>query len=214
MSQRSIQYACSPTIGDYGPLTAENLAEMNLFLGNVFDQVGGVIYWTDTTRVPRITTTLGTLTNPVDGLLEPTESGGVVSIDTGVALVNGYLYFNDVSVDFDIDGNPGNANATDIIALRWTTVTQAVRLVRLNGAVATPATLTQSSATWEIPLANVLLDGAGQFSTLTDVRRLITNAPGGIGIARQRIPTPPRYGGSGIEQDRFSDRRRKCAVRN
>ena len=179
MSELSAQYACNPATGDFGTLTAENLAEARLFLSNVFNAQTGLIYWTDTTYVPKTTTTSGSLTNPVDGLLEPTEAGGVVSIDTGVALVNGYLYFNDAVVNFDIDGSPGNTNATDIIALRWTAASQTVRLVRLNGAISSTAVLTQTSTTWEVPIAEVLLDGSGQFSALTDVRKLAmpTNTP-------------------------------------
>jgi hypothetical protein len=171
MSELSIQYSCSPTVGDYGPLTQQNLAAGRL-LNSLDPDQAGVIYWLDPAYVFQVVTTTGSLTNPVDGLLEPTESGGIVTIDTGVALVNGYLYFNDVPVDFDVDGSPGNANATDLIVLRWSALDQSIRLFRKNGGVGSSATLTQSSTTWEIALAEVLLDGSGQFSALTDVRRL------------------------------------------
>lgn len=173
MTQISMQYACSPATGDYGPLTVENLAMARLLFGGFSLTDGGVIYWLDPNYVFQVTTTGNPsgLSNAVDGLLEPTEAGGVVTIDTGTAIVNGYLYFSDETEDFDIDGNPGNANATDIIALRWTAASQSVRLTRIAGAAASTAVLTQTTTTWDIPIAEVALDGSGQFSALTDVRR-------------------------------------------
>ena len=178
MTELSIQYGCSPATGDYGSLTVENLATARLFLGNWNITESGVIFWTDSNYVPQIATTLvpGGLSNAVDGLLEPTESGGVVTIDTGVAIVNGYMYFSDETEDFDIDGNPGNANATDIIAARWSAANQRVRLTRINGAAASTAVLTQNTSIWDIPLAYITLDGSGQFSSLNNARKL-ANAP-------------------------------------
>lgn len=182
MTELSVQYACSPAIGDYGPLTVENLAIARLMLGNKDITDAGLIYWTDSNFVPQLATTgtPGGLSNAVDGLLEPADAGGgVVSIQTGVAIVNGYIYFSDEEETFDINGNPGNANATDIIALRWTAASQAVRLTRIAGAAASTAVLTQTTSTWDMPIVEVVLDAAGELSSITDVRKLAVS-PGTV----------------------------------
>lgn len=181
MSELSIQYGCSPATGDYGSITVENLATCRLFLGNLYNQDSGVIFWRDSTYVPQIatTTTPAGLSNSVEGLLEPTEALGVVTIDTGVAIVNGYMYFSDETEDFDINANPGNANATDIIVLQWNTIAQEIRLERINGAAGSKAILTQTSSAWEIPIVEVVLDGAGQVSSIVDVRKLAVS-PGTV----------------------------------
>lgn len=170
MSEYSMQYACSPLTGDYGPLSVENLAMGRLLLGNMNITDSGVIFWRDSTYVPQV----GTIAAAVNGLLEPSESGGVVSIASGVGMVNGYLYLNDDTVDFDIDSNPGNAGATDRIVLRWDYNAQTVRLVRLAGAIGNTAVLTQNATVWDTPIARVQLDGgAGEFLALIDDRKLI-----------------------------------------
>ena len=48
-----------------------------------------------------------------------------------------------------------------------------VRLAHLRGPVGGAATVTQNSLVWEVPIAEVLLDGSGDFSALTDVRRFV-----------------------------------------
>jgi hypothetical protein len=102
-------------------------------------------------------------------LAVPSNPGGnTVRIANGAALVNGYVWWSDANEDFDVSG--GNANATDLIVLRSTPATGLVRLALVRGAVASTATVTQTAATWEIAIAEVLLDGSGNFSALTDVR--------------------------------------------
>lgn len=104
------------------------------------------------------------------GLLAPSAPGGnVVRIASGAALVNGYEYYNDANVDFDVSG--GAASATDLIVLRSTPASGLVRLALVRGSAGGTATVTQNDTTWEIAIAEVTLDSSGDFSSLTDVRR-------------------------------------------
>ncbi len=192
MTELSLQYGCSPAKGDYGDLTHRNLATMRLFLGNYTLRESGVVWWTDQTYLPVLETTSNPsgLSGSVGNLLEPTEAGGVVTINTGVGLVNGFLYFNDDTVDFDINSNVGNANATDIIALQLLIPDNQVRLVRLNGGVGVKAVLTQDSTTWEVPIAEIQLDGIGQVSQMVDVRKLAMQSGAMINIENIQLTSP------------------------
>jgi len=111
-------------------------------------------------------------TNGLNGLAAVSNpAGSTVRAASGVALVNGYVWWSDGDVDFSFTG--GQANATDLLVLRSTPATGLVRLARVQAAApATTATVTQTAATWEIAIAEVLLDGSGNFSALTDVRKL------------------------------------------
>lgn len=153
-------------IGDGDNRTVNDIINQNQLLGNLRPADSGVIYWTNTTA-------LQGFTNASDGLLAPTNpAGDTVRIASGAALVQGWLYANDADVDFDVSG--GAANATDLIVLRRDdpAAVSSVRLALVRGPAAGTATVTQTATTWEIALAEVLLDGAGNFSALTDVREL------------------------------------------
>jgi hypothetical protein len=186
MTQFSWNFACVPAAGDANPLTAENLAAARLFMGN-FDPVGaGVIYWTASTPAnvlfPGSPPGLGA--GSLAGLLAISNpSAGVVRIAAGVGMALGYLFISDGNVDFNINGDPGQANATDLIVLRrdGLATTPQIRLARVKAtSPASTAAVTQNATTWEVALAEVLLDGGGQFSAVTDVRTLVR---AGLGTA-------------------------------
>lgn len=162
-------FACSPAVGYNDPLSVENLAMARLLLGNMSIRDSGILYWTDSSYVAQV----GSLSNPFDGLFEPADAGGgVVSVQSGAAIVNGYLFISDAETNFDINGDPGNANATDRIVLRWTAATQDVALTRVNGAAGNTAVLTQTSTVWDTPIARAELDGLGELVSVIDDRRL------------------------------------------
>jgi hypothetical protein len=162
--------------GDGGP-SAYTLAVVegtNKFLSNINPTTSGVVYWTET---------------PNANLLAPsTPGGGIVRIASGVGLVEGWVYTSDANVDFDINAAPGNASATDIIVLQRVVASQTVRLARIAGAAASKAVLTQTAATWEIPIVDVVLDGAGALASITDARKLAL-PPGTIVAIDERNPT-------------------------
>jgi hypothetical protein len=164
MTEFSFPWSC--TVSGDGGATSYSLAiveDTNKFLNNLTPDTAGVIYWTQ---------------SPNAGLLEPTNpAGSTVRIASGVGIVEGWLYTNDANVDFDINAAPGNASATDIIVLQRVAASQTVRLARIGGAAGVKAVLTQNAATWEVPIADVVLDGAGNFSSLVDARVLA--APSG-----------------------------------
>jgi hypothetical protein len=171
MTQISWQWDCDPEVGDFSPVTVERLANAFMLVGNTEPDSKGVVYWTGS----QVLQGLG-LANPSDGLLAATiPSAGVVRIASGVAMVEGWFFVSDDDVDFNINTSPGAANATDIIALRRSDIgaIKTVRLVRLNGAVSSVATLTQTATTWEIPLWYVQLDGAGALDSISDVRQYV-----------------------------------------
>lgn len=179
MTQISWNWACSPQVGDAGPLTVENLMIARMLIGNAHPDAAGVVHWTDATPLAD----LG-LANPSDGLLEPTNpAGDIVRIASGIGMVQGWLYANDDDVDFDVSG--GNANATDLIVLQRgdPAVDLTVRLAHLRGPVGGAATVTQNSLLWEVPIAEVLLDGSGNFSALTDGRDFVTSP---LGVVRRQ----------------------------
>jgi len=171
MTQFSFPWSCTAT-GDGGPnsLSLSMVTATNRLLCNFNPTENGVVYWT---------------TSPYENLLGPSLPDGVntVRIASGVGFVEGWLYTNDANVDFDINGNPGNASATDIIVLRRSLINQTVRLVRLRGEANAKATLTQTAATWEVPLVELSLDGTGKLVSITDVRALAVSSGTIIKIA-------------------------------
>jgi len=167
MTEFSFPWSC--TVAGDGGASSYSLAiveDTNKFLSNITPDTAGVIYWTQ---------------SPYSGLLEPTNpAGSTVRIASGVGIVEGWVYTNDANVDFDINASPGNINATDIIVLQRVAASQTVRLARIGGAVSSKAVLTQTAATWEVPIVDVVLDGAGNFSSISDARVLAT--PSGTAV--------------------------------
>jgi hypothetical protein len=91
-------------------------------------------------------------------------------------MVAGWFYIRDVSRTFDVSG--GNSNATDIIGLRRDLAGQTVRIFHGRGAANSKYSLVQDrTGMWEIPLVEVLLDGSGNYSSHTDVRKFL-RSPG------------------------------------
>lgn len=168
MTQDSWPWNCSPLVGDAGAVTVNDLVNAQQFGANTQPNSDGVIYWTSTNPLPG-----GSVA--VDGLLEPSLSGDVVTIASGVGMVQGWNYVNTADVDFDFAAAPGNANATDLIVLERgdPTSTLSVRLARVQGAASTVATVTQSEALWQVAIAQVALDGSGLPTSITDVRRFV-----------------------------------------
>lgn len=174
MSEKSWPWTCT-NVGDGAPFSVEMIELTNMFLGNRQPKESGVVYWTDDTVFPGHVF-------PSDGLLAPVEDPGhpIVRVGSGVALVKGWVYVNSENpaspsmYTFD----DGNANAVDIIGLRLDVASQTVRLFRGRGGVSATYNLVQTSAIWEIPLAEITLDGSGVLSTVTDVRKYCANPTG------------------------------------
>lgn len=91
--------------------------------------------------------------------------GGVdtATVDTGGAMLYGVWYESDAAVDVDINAYRGG-NCLFVVRASW--ATQTARIVaRAVGA------LTQTAGvTYEIPLANVAINGAGAITLITDIR--------------------------------------------
>lgn len=156
MTQDSFPWGCTPAVGDAGALTVNDLVNAQQFGNNTQPNGGGVVYWTSANPLPG-----GVVA--VNGLLAPSLAGNVVSIATGIGMVQGWNFVNDAVVDFDFGADAGNANATDLIVLeRGDPATElTVRLARVKGAASTVATVTQSEALWQVAIAQVELDASG-----------------------------------------------------
>lgn len=167
MTQKSFPWGCTNT-GDGGPssFSLDVVYTTNMLLNNVDPSSDGVIWWKSGIVLP-----FAGFVNASDGLLKPTNpSGNTVRIASGIGMVQGWLHASDANADFDVSG--GNASATDIIVLRRDASGQTVRLAHKRGAASSVATVTQTAATWEVKIAEVVLDGSGNFSSLNDVRQL------------------------------------------
>lgn len=195
---KSFPWTCSP-IGDGGNYSVEIVEATTRILGNLSPTDSGVVYWTDSTPFPGFT-------HGSDGLLAPTYLGAnLVEIDTGIGLVQGWVFIQDLSATTDVSG--GNANATDIIGLRRDVAAQTVRIFHGRGGIGTTYPLVQTSAIWEIPLAEVLLDGSGNYSSFTDVRKAVST-PSKVLLEEIDVggldswsfdDIPPLYGGLEVE---------------
>lgn len=91
-------------------------------------------------------------------------SGGItisaVTIDTGMALVNGYVYILDQKKTLTID-RPVTYARFDLVVLELNTNTQVVRLKIVKGteaAIPLNPALTQTATVWQVPLAEVYVD--------------------------------------------------------
>lgn len=161
MTEFSFPWGCDPTgDGGTGSFTVDVVQKMNMYLANPNRNLWGVIYY---------------INAPYTGLLAATNPGGnIVRIASGLGLVEGWLYENDSTVDFDVTG--GAANATDLIVLRRSNpgaAPQTVRLELVRGPAGGTAVVTQNASVWEIALWQVQLTAAGNFSALVDVRQYI-----------------------------------------
>lgn len=96
--------------------------------------------------------------------LEVTDGGvDTATVDTGGAILYGVWYETDATVDIDINAYRGG-NCLIIVRASWAAQTARV-VARAVGA------LTQTAGvTYEIPLANVAINGAGAITLITDTR--------------------------------------------
>lgn len=96
--------------------------------------------------------------------LEVTDGGvDTATVDTGGAFCYGVWYETDAAVDVDINAYRGG-NCLIVVRASWAAQTSRI-VARAVGA------LTQTAGvTYEIPLANVAINGAGAITLITDTR--------------------------------------------
>ena len=148
------------TVGDAGPYTHLNWTQIwQYFLGSLADADTGI------------------LSNILNELLA-TGVASPVTVNTGVALVNGTFYINDAAEGVLVP-IPAGAQRIDRIVLRKDFAAQTVRIHRLvgiEGGVA-PA-LTQDTTYWDMPLFQATVAFPGGAITLVDQReRMNTRIP-------------------------------------
>lgn len=177
MTEKSYFWTCQP-IGDGGPNSFSQKAVMNilgLFNHTYTPESTGIIPWKETNT--SILETLGFGAAAPTQELVPTYNSGTLTIGSGLAMTGGTFYINSTPVDFDIAvEKSGYANAVDRIVLRRTTSDQTARLVyvKSTGAGLT-APLVNTSVYWDIPIARIVLSGAGTYSSFIDDRRYVSS---------------------------------------
>lgn len=167
MTQYSWPWRCAPPVGDAGAYDEYLIENAYLLMGNIDPEISGPLFWKSTSALQLVTGSFGA----INGNLAPSNPGGnTVRVSAGAGIVQGWLFINNANVDFNVAG--GNSNATDLIVLERGDVNsvKTVRLAHVRGPVGGVATVTQNATTWQVPIAQVLLDAGGNFSSLKDVR--------------------------------------------
>jgi hypothetical protein len=101
--------------------------------------------------------------------LEVSGTASPLTVNTGAAICYGLFYQTDASVSVTIP-TPASGTRTDLIVVRRDWTAQTCRIARIPGP---GAALAQTQyVQWDIPLASVEIDAAGQV-TITDTRDMV-----------------------------------------
>ena len=98
--------------------------------------------------------------------LEVTGTNSPVSVDTGIALVDGKLYRNDASLDLDVS-TPSSSNRKDRLVLRKDWAAQTVRAVVIEGTEGSgsfPSITQTDGTTWDFIIAEWTIDTGGNIT--------------------------------------------------
>lgn len=131
--------------------------------------------------------------------LEVTDGGvDTATVDTGAAFLYGVWYESDAAVNVDINAYRGG-NCLIVVRASW--AAQTARIVaRAVGA------LTQTpGVTYEIPLANVAINGAGAITLITDTRDycILSTIIRDFGVLEDMIVADAATVAKLIDQDRW-----------
>lgn len=103
------------------------------------------------------------------GGLQVAAGAGVVTVQTGAAIVDGRLYKNTAVLTL----TPSSGSRVDRVVLRRDVAAQTVRAVIKEGTAGTPPALTQNDAIWEISLAQFVVTAGPTIGTVTREARAI-----------------------------------------
>lgn len=172
MAEKSYIWTCTD-IGD-GGVNSFSLEVIMTWLGTVMGtfspETSGVIPWKSTNT--EIFELLGLGPVAPIGLLTPTYNSNVLTVDTGIGMTGGVFYVNTTPKTFNILAlKSGLASATDRIVLRREVLAQTARLVYIPAtAPSTVAPLVQNKVFWDVPIARIVLNGAGNYASFVDER--------------------------------------------
>lgn len=119
----------------------------------------------------------GIYRGPLNGF-EVSESSGKVRVDSGIAMVNGRLYFNDTAVELSIPNTPsvGTTGGRAVLRLAWDEPTAgkddiyAALLMSDDGDSDIPDYTQDVGTVFEIPLASFTVTTGGAVTITTDDR--------------------------------------------
>jgi hypothetical protein len=115
-----------------------------------------------------------------DGLLEVTNpTGTTISVDTGIALVDGKVFASDANESFTTSGD-----GTYYAVVRKSWAAQTARLALVTSVVQT------DGVTWDLPLATIVVSGGTH--TVTDTRVFLGGGPTIIRKAGSTVYYPTR----------------------
>lgn len=117
----------------------------------------------------------------VGNALAVSGTSSPVAVNTGAAIVYGFYYYNDASLNVTVS-TPASATRIDRIVLRVSWAAQTVRVTRIagvEGSGVAPAMTQTANTTWDIPLATVSITTGGVI-TVTDARTYLKH-PGVYG---------------------------------
>lgn len=165
MTQRSLFWD-GIALGDCGPYVSAQLHDQML------------------RSITGCTGNIGVLLNWLNGL-EVSGTSSPVSVASGGAVVYGTFFETDTAVSVSANPPASGYSRYDVIVVRRDVSAQTVRIGKVTGnpAVGTPSVpaLTQDvAATYEIPLANILIDSAGTI-TVTDAREFAQYSTAWVG---------------------------------
>lgn len=103
------------------------------------------------------------------GGLQVAAGAGVVTVQTGAAIVDGRLYKNDAVLTL----TPTSGSRVDRVVLRRDVAAQTVRAVIKEGTAGTPPTLTQNDSIFELSLAQFVVTAGPTIGTVTREARAI-----------------------------------------
>lgn len=113
--------------------------------------------------------------------LAVTGTSSPVAVASGAALVYGFMYFSDASVNVTV-GTPVSSTRIDRVVLRADWTAQTVRITRIAGSEGSgspPALSQNAGTTWDVPLAQVSITTGGVI-TVTDEREWLDATGDGL----------------------------------
>jgi len=121
--------------------------------------------------------------------LAVTGTSTPVAVNTGGAIVYGFPYFNNASVNVAVS-TPSVSTRIDRVVLRASWAAQTVRIALVAGAEggAAPALTQTAGTTWEMSLATVSITTGGVI-TVTDTREWLTAVGDGT-VTQAKLATP------------------------
>lgn len=118
---------------------------------------------------------IGSVLNELAPTVNTGTSPDSVDVNTGRAIVNGFPYLNDASVNV-APTQPSIGDTGMIVVLRAVFADAEIRLAitsSADGTATIPSPVQSAGVTWEVELASFVMDTSGNISSFTDTRQAV-----------------------------------------